>query len=111
VEANDLGGYIEASWVKEGYRMPETGLIVEGSEGVLLVNDDKVEVRFTNGSLNRWYRQDLNDTVDFVLWTPEYYRENYHFIKCVANGEQPNPDFLEASKVDRIIEQVTRELC
>jgi predicted dehydrogenase len=112
VEASSgVGGYIESSWCKEGYRMPETGLTIEGSEGVLFVNDDSVEVRSGNGDAKRWYRQDLNDTVDFLLWAPEYYREDYQFIKCAAKGELSKPDFLEASKVDHIIEQVTQGLC
>jgi predicted dehydrogenase len=106
VTTSGIEGYIESSWCKEGYRMPETGLVIEGTQGVLFVNDDKVEVQFANGTVRRFYRQDLNDTADFVLWTPEYYREDYQFVRCVANGELPNPDFLEASKVDRIIEQV-----
>ena len=104
---NGIKGHIETSWCKEGYRMPETGLVIEGSKGILFVNDDKVKVESREGNVTTWYRQDLNDNVGFLLWTPEYYRENYHFIKCVTNDELPNPDFLEASKVDRIIERVT----
>jgi predicted dehydrogenase len=110
VKTDEIEGYIEASWCKQGYRMAETGLKIEGCKGILFVNDDKVSVQFNNGDIKRWFRQDLDDTADFVLWNPEYSREDYHFVRCIANGERPNSDFLEASKVDRIIGQVA-ELC
>jgi predicted dehydrogenase len=108
-KAGNLEGFIEASWCKEGYRMPETGVNIEGSEGRLLVNDDKIEVQLKNGALKRWYRQDLDDNVDFVLWSPEYFREDRHFVKCVLDGQVPSPDFIEALKVDQIIAEVTKK--
>jgi len=95
-------GKIETYWNKYGYRMPETGVIVEGSEGRLHVNDDKVTIE-KHGKIQTWYRQDLNDQVAFLLWAPEYYREDYSFIKCIATGEVPNPDFFDALKVEQII--------
>ncbi len=106
-KAGNLEGFVEASWCKEAYRMPEIGLSIEGRKGTLIVNDDKVEIKFNDGSLKRWFRQDLDDRVDFVLWAPEYFREDRHFIDCVLNVKVPNPNFDEAFKVDRIIEEVT----
>ena len=35
VGLNELSGKFDVSWVKEGYRMPEFGLIIHGSVGVL----------------------------------------------------------------------------
>jgi predicted dehydrogenase len=110
-QASNVEGCIEASWCKKGYRMPDTGVIAEGSKGRLFVNDDKVEVQFKDGSIKRWFRQNLDDSVDFVLWSPEYYREDHHFINCILNKEKPCPDFFEASKVDKIIHMVTEHQC
>jgi predicted dehydrogenase len=110
-EMNGLEGLIKASWCKEGYRMPEIGLRIEGSRGSLFVNDDKVEVKFADGVTKKWYRHDLNDNVDFLLGAPEFYREDSHFIKCVTEKKPATPDFLKASKVDRIIDRVCREIC
>ncbi len=108
VKTGDIEGEIEASWCKEGYRLPETGLNITGSKGALLVNDDRVEIKYNNGTSKKWFRQDLADTVDFVLWAPEYYREDRHFVNCALNGKRSNPDFDEASKVDKIIKQIMK---
>ena len=106
--SNDIEGQIETSWCKKEYRLPETGLIIEGTEGTLSVTDDKVEVKSQFGKIKNWYRQDLNDDVDFLLVAPEYYREDLNFIRCVRNNEHAKLDFLEASKVDKLIQMVTR---
>jgi len=108
---NGLKGLIKTSWYKEGYRMPEIGLRIEGSRGSLFVNDDEVEVKFTDGAAKKWYRHDLNDNVDFLLGAPEYYHEDSHFIKCIMEGKSTTPDFLTASKVDKIIDRVCQEIC
>jgi len=108
---NGLEGLIKTSWCKEGYRMPEVGLKIEGSKGSLFVNDDEVEVKFAEGTVKRWYRHDLNDNVDFLLGAPEFYREDSHFIKCVMEKKLATPDFLTASKVDRIIDRVCQGIC
>jgi predicted dehydrogenase len=103
-----LEGCIEASWCMHGYRMPEVGLTIEGSKGVLHVSDDKVEFRNTAGSLVKWYRHDLKDNVEFLLGASEYYRESKHFIECVAKGSSPEPSFFTASRVEQIIDQVKK---
>lgn len=105
-------GQVETSWTKEGYRLPETGLVIEGSKGTLLVNDDKVEFK-SQGLAKKWYRQDLADNVDFLLWAPEYYRQDLHFVQRIMNIEyrflDSISDFSQASKVDKIISQVLSE--
>jgi predicted dehydrogenase len=108
---DDLEGFIKTSWCIEGYRMPEIGLMIEGSRGSLFVNDDEVKVKFADGTAKRWYRHDLNDNIDFLLWAPEFYREDSHFIKCATEEKPATPDFLTASKVDRIIDRVCQGIC
>ncbi len=108
-KVGNLEGFIESSWCKEGYRMPETGVNIEGTRGTLLVNDDKVEVKFNSGDLKRWFRQDLADIVNFVLWSPEYYREDQNFVQCLLDGRLPDSDFLEAFRIDEIIAKVTEK--
>jgi len=105
---DDLKGCIEASWCMEGYRMPEAGLTIEGSKGVLHVSDDKVEFRNTAGSLIKWHRHDLKDDVEFLLGAPEYYRESKHFIESAVKGSSREPSFFTASKVEQIIDQVKK---
>lgn len=105
VKANGFAGTIGASWCKEGYRIPETGLIINGDGGRIIVNDDRAQLE-TNGTTNTWYRQNLDDNVPFLIWASEYYREDQHFIDSIANDTTPNPTFTDAAKVDKLIEKV-----
>lgn len=104
--ADGLEGEFNISWCKEHYRMPEFGLAVRGSEGVMNVNDDRVELTLNNGKPSRWYRHDLKDNVGFQLGGPEYFRENDYFIKSVLAKRNADPSFHTASKVDYLIDQV-----
>ncbi len=104
---NGVTGKVETSWCKEGYRLPETGLIIKGEKGELIVNDDRVEVN-VSGIVKKWYRHDLNDVSSFVLWATEYYREDWEFIRCLLSHEECSPDFAESAKVDKIIEEANK---
>ena len=42
VGSNDFAGKFDVSWVKEGYRMPEFGLIFHGVNGTLKVDDKEL---------------------------------------------------------------------
>lgn len=88
------------------YRMPEFGLTIEGSKGKIEVNDDRLLLTLSNGSLTKWYKQDLSDNVAFFLGEAEYYRENQHFVSSLLNNQMSEPNFESASRVDNIINQV-----
>lgn len=105
---NGLRGEFDISWCMKNYRMPEVGLSISGSKGIIEVNDDKVELRL-NGESSAWYRQDLHDNVVFWLGGPEYFREDDYFVKSVRENSAAKPDFYAASKVDQIIDQVQHE--
>lgn len=109
-DSNGLQGMFEVSWCKDGYRMPEFGLSVHGTRGTLRVNDDEVELTLKGDMPKNWFRQDLNDTVGFLLGGPEYYREDKHFIDMIISGQTAKPDFRSALKVDYILEQVRRRI-
>ena len=83
VGSNDLTGKFDVSWVKEGYRMPEFGLIIHGAEGTLKVDDTELVFALNNEESKTWRRQDLDDHVTFLLGDSEYFRENNHFIKSI----------------------------
>lgn len=106
VEGAEIAGELDVSWRKEDYRMPEVGFTMVGSKGNLFVNDDQVKLELINGKSSNWYRHDLNDTVPFWLGLPEYYREDLHFVRAVADKLKAEPDFCLAAKVDRIIGDV-----
>lgn len=109
INSDGLNGRFEVSWCKSGYRMPEFGLTIQGTKGTLVVNDDEVNLEFSNAQPKRWYRQDLNDNVGFLLGGPEYYRENAHFIECLASGAATKSDFQSALRVDRLLDSVRRK--
>jgi predicted dehydrogenase len=104
--SNGIEGEFNASWCMENYRLPEFGLLIKGSKGIIRVNEDKVELKLDDRKLSTWYRHDLNDNVDFLLGAPEYFREDKCFVKSVLDGCNAEPSFYTASKVDYIIDQV-----
>ena len=104
--SNELRGEFDVSRCMKNYRLPEVGLLIEGSKGVLKVNDDKLDMELNNGESFAWYRHDLNDNVGFMLGGPEYFRENQYFINSVLEGRDAEPSFFTASKVDYLIDQV-----
>ena len=106
--ASSMPGDYDISWTKEGYRLPEFGLIITGSKGTISVNSDRIRIEKDSGECNEFYRQDLDDRVPFLLAAPEYYRENELFIKAIMEGGKAGPDFTEAAKVDYLIEQVEK---
>jgi len=101
-----LHGQFDISWCKKGFRMPESGLVICGTKGTIVVNDDELRLELVNGESCKWYRHDLNDNVGFLLGAPEYFREDEYFIESVLNGCNAEPDFFTASKVDYLIDQV-----
>lgn len=104
--ADGLEGEFSISWCKENYRLPEFGLVIRGSEGIMNVNDDRVELKLNSGKSSRWYKHDLNDNVGFLLGAPEYFREDDYFIRSVLEKCNGDPSFHTASKVDYLIDQV-----
>jgi predicted dehydrogenase len=103
---NGLEGKFSVSQSMENYRLPEMGLLIKGSRGVMKVNDDKLDLKLNDGKSSTWYRHDLNDNVDFWLGESEYFREDQYFIESIVNGRGAEPSFQAASKVDQIIDQI-----
>lgn len=103
-----LDGDFDISWCNENYRMPEVEFSVTGSRGVLQVNDDMVKMKLNNGKTSTFYRHDLDDTVPFWLGLPEYYREDFDFVNAVMANGRAEPDFMTASRVDSVIDQVLK---
>jgi predicted dehydrogenase len=106
--SNGLTGEFDISWCKAGYRLPEFGLSISGSKGVIKVNGDLVKLEKATGDTVTWHRQDLHDGVPFLLGAAEYYREDEHFVRAVLEGGGADPDFNTALKVDYLIDQVER---
>lgn len=102
----DLRGRFEVSWCRSGYHMPEFGLSIRGANGSLMVTDDEVRLELNGAQTRRWFRQDLDDNVGYLLGGPEYYREDEHFVKSIASKTKPESDFNSATKVDCLLNEV-----
>ena len=98
-------GELNASWCKEGYRLPDMSLTVLGDRGTLSVNEDVVQLTTENGNLTTWYRHDLNDVVPFSIGGNEYQRQDDLFIKSVRGKIKVEPDFNTAAKVHQLMDQ------
>lgn len=108
VEGEDVSGAIDASWCKVGYRLPEIGIELVGTNGVINVNDDQLTLKPHDAASIKLYRLNLGDNVDFLLGAPEYYRESKAFIDSISYGSVAQPDFHAALKVERIIDEYQR---
>jgi predicted dehydrogenase len=108
-DLNNVEGSFNVSWIKEGYRMPEFGLTIKGSKGILTVDDSRVKLELNNSESTEWYRQDLSDNVRFLLAEPEYSRENESFIGSLVSGIETEPNFKTALKVDNLLGDVGRK--
>jgi predicted dehydrogenase len=104
--SSGLTGELHFSWCVAKHRMPEVGFLIKGSEGVLKVNDDKVELSLEDGNHYKWLRHDLQDTVAFWLGGPEYFREDEHFVKSIVYSWAAEPSFRSGAKVERIIDEI-----
>jgi predicted dehydrogenase len=109
VAKSGLKGQFHVSWCKSEYRMPNFGLSILGSNGIIRVDDYTLCLELRNGKSHTWFRHDLNDNVNFLLGEPEYCREDETFVNSILNGSKAEPCFKTASKVDYIIEQVKKE--
>src|SRR5665647_2528054 len=101
--SDSVEGVFDVSWIKDGYHVPEFGLLIKGSKGTIVVDDDVVKLEPESGKLIKWHRHDLSDNVGFLLGAPEYYREDAYFVESILNKVTAEPSFVTASKVDRVI--------
>jgi predicted dehydrogenase len=106
VGSNNFTGKFDISWAKEGYHMPEFGLIIRGIDGTIKVDDNELILVLDSAQPKTWYRQDLDDHVTFLLGESEYFRENDHFIKSIICNTKSEPNFQTATKVDYLLEHV-----
>jgi predicted dehydrogenase len=109
VASSALKGRFKISWCADKYRMPSFGVTVLGDKGIMKVDDYSLNLNLNDGEAVSWFKHDLDDSVDFLLGDPEYYREDEAFVKSVSSGRKAEPSFQTASKTDYIIDKVKSE--
>lgn len=107
-----LVGSFDVSWSVEGYRLPEIGIKISGSNGKLHVTDDYLKLELYSGLSQiksgkyHFKKPEFDNGVDFLIGDPEYCAEDKYFIDCISGQKQPKPDFLAGSRVNGIIERI-----
>jgi predicted dehydrogenase len=103
-----LKGYVDTCWSMRAYRLPEVVVEVYGKHGALTVTDDFVRIateKERNG-IQLMYKSSFDNSVPFLLADPEYTKENQNFLACLEKKNMPECNFLEAAKVNRLIERI-----
>jgi predicted dehydrogenase len=103
---SSLNGEFRISWCKENFRLPDIGLQLEGPNGTMMVNEDKVELKLNSGSSSLWHKHDLGDNVPFFIGGAEYQREDEFFVSSALHNTHAEPSFQTASRVEKLIDQV-----
>ncbi|MCP3684263.1 MAG: Gfo/Idh/MocA family oxidoreductase [bacterium] len=99
-------GKIKTSWCKEGYRLPEMGLLITGNNGTIRINEDLLELELNGQDSSSWYKHDLDDIVPFFIGGAEYQRQDELFIRSISDDSAAEPSFSTASKVEELVDQV-----
>jgi predicted dehydrogenase len=103
---DNIKGEINCSWCKEGYRLPDIKLLIEGEKGSISVNEDKLEIKSKDGKNLVYYKQDLDDFSPIFIGGTHYYRQDSLFISAVRNNAPVELTFKKASTIQKIIDDI-----
>jgi len=106
---NGTNGYLEASWKKEGYRLLETTIEIEGTKGNMKVNEDFVKIR-DNGEEKIYYRQDLYKGVHIDIGGPIYSLEDLDFINSIREQKQSWLNIDESTKNQSVVDAIYQSI-
>ena len=105
-----LQGHMDVCWSLAGYRLPEVSVQIYGQTGMLTVCDDFVKVTSNKqmgvGSGKPMYKQSFNVSTPFLLTDPEYALEDAAFIESVRTRQAPDTSFVQAAKVNALIDRI-----
>jgi predicted dehydrogenase len=108
---------IEVTWSSAEHRLPETGLQVRASNGVLRVSEDHLKVE-----LAERHRM-LNDETKVSMYAPHYYQgippvnlaspeytlENIHFLHCIHSGKEPLTSPRNVAGTMELVDEIYRK--
>jgi predicted dehydrogenase len=104
--------YVDISWSRRGYRLPEIGLRIHGKYGSILVTDDKIVIELDtprgdyDSGITSIHRAQLEERVDYLLGSPEYYLEDKAFVQSITQGTPPAISFRDACLNDKVIGEI-----
>ncbi len=107
-----IKGELDTSWSKEGYTIPEIHMEIKGTNGILKVNQDYIEMKLKKpvdkfkDSDVKIFKQELEKGVSFDVAGIDYTKEDTHIVDCVKNKKQTLVNVFEASKTQSVIQAI-----
>ncbi len=109
---NGLECFFDSSWVRDGYRLQETTIEIEGEYGKMKVNEDYVKINYTNSEKSNqkqdsiFYSQSLYQGVPIDIGGSEYTLEDMDFIECIRNKKQSQLSILSSIDSQCVIDSI-----
>ncbi|MGA2790619.1 MAG: Gfo/Idh/MocA family oxidoreductase [Candidatus Bathyarchaeia archaeon] len=108
--ASGLQGHMDICWSLSSYRLPELLLQIYGKDGIMTVTDDFVKVssgqQNSRGGSRTYNRQSFQVSTPFLLTDPEYALEDVAFLEAVRTQVSPDSNFVQAAKVNALIDRI-----
>lgn len=106
---NGIQASFDASWNVKNYRLQETTIEIEGTDGKMKVNEDYLKISHAQRDTAKddiFYRQSLYKGVPIDIGGPEYTREDLDFINCIRNSKQPALNVIESSRTQSVVDSI-----
>jgi predicted dehydrogenase len=106
---NGLRGFLDASWSAMHYRVPAMAIHVQGEDGTLDVNDDRVALFLIDcksgmsAGWHAWRKPDLYQGVPFDIGGSSYTAQAIQFVGAIRGVAKVESDVHSALQVQHII--------
>jgi predicted dehydrogenase len=111
---SDVEGTMDVSWAQIGYRLPELMLDIELEKGRIRVCEKNLEILHQEGSswssVQKIYKQSLEEGVQIDIGGQEYTREDEHLIDAIIDRTDTRCNFREGAKANYIVEAVYKSM-
>ncbi len=103
---------IDASWSVINYRVPELKFFIEGTNGSILINEDKIEMNLKNSfesfnsGKNIISKMELFKNSYFNVAGNHYARQTDFFVSLISSGIKYHINLDYSVNVNKIIEEV-----
>tara|TARA_Y100000996_G_scaffold74717_1_gene50323 strand:- start:1209 stop:2228 length:1020 start_codon:yes stop_codon:yes gene_type:complete len=103
---------IDASWSVINYRVPQLKFFIEGTNGSILVNEDKIELNLKNAvdsfisGPNKISKMELFKNSYYNVAGNHYAHQSDFFIKLINSNISYNQNLDHSVNVNKIIEEV-----
>ena len=114
---NGVAGTLDTSWSTPGYPVEQTEIFLQGSAGILEVNDTRIRLNLNQSTgayakgWTTWQRAEM-DRADFDM-SPQYggegyYNEDLDFIKACQQKQTARVSWFDGLKVQEMMDALYR---